>query len=155
MSPDRSGPLRRIRHAATTFLLVATGALFAADGWPGYGWDGLSIWLVRAKVLAWSAELPAAFFREPQLVQGHWDYPLLLPALLAWFARFAGRLLEGSEPVLRLLASNPFPDAPPRVIRSRVHRYRFAPATTRAHTGRWWIREEPGAPFCPPLRAER
>jgi hypothetical protein len=75
--------------ALASLLLVATGATLAADGWPGYGWDGLSIWLVRAKVLAWSAELPVELFREPQLVQGHWDYPLLLPALLAWFARFA------------------------------------------------------------------
>jgi hypothetical protein len=69
-------------------LLVAAGAALGR-GWPGYGWDGLSIWLVRAKVLARSSELPVALFREPLLVQGHWDYPLLLPALLAWFARAA------------------------------------------------------------------
>jgi hypothetical protein len=31
-----------------------------------------------------------------------------------WFLRFCQRLLEGSEPVLALLASNPFPRAPPR-----------------------------------------
>ena len=91
--PSRGGPVRGAFSLAAlaiaSLLLVATGATLAADGWPGYGWDGLSIWLVRAKVLAQSAELPAALFREPQLVQGHWDYPLLLPALLAWFARFA------------------------------------------------------------------
>ena len=89
--PSHAGPARGALSLAalaiTSLLLVATGATLAADGWPGYGWDGLSIWLVRAKVLAWSDELPAALFREPQLVQGHWDYPLLLPALLAWFAR--------------------------------------------------------------------
>ena len=85
--------------AAASLLLVATGRALA-DGWPGYGWDGLSIWLVRAKVLAHSAELPAALFREPQLVQGHWDYPLLLPALLAWFARLAD--LEVRELALAL-----------------------------------------------------
>ena len=72
-----------------------------------------------------------------------------------WFSRFAERLLEGSEPVLRLLESNPFPDALPREIRSSVHRYRLAPAPLRRRTGQWWIREEPGRPFCPPFRAKR
>jgi hypothetical protein len=82
--------------ALAAALLVAAGAALAR-GWPGYGWDGLSIWLVRAKVLARSDVLPLALFREPLLAHGHWDYPLLLPALLAWFARIA-------ELELRLLA---------------------------------------------------
>jgi hypothetical protein len=73
---------------AAALLAAITGALLA-QGWPGYGWDGLSIWIVRAKVLAQSAEFPAALFREPSLERGHWDYPLLLPALVGWFARLA------------------------------------------------------------------
>lgn len=74
--------------AAAAGLAATSGALLA-QGWPGYGWDGLSIWLVRTKVIAESAELPVALFREPSLARGHWDYPLLLPSLLAWFARLA------------------------------------------------------------------
>lgn len=70
-------------------LLVRTGVVLAR-GWPGYGWDGLSIWLLRAKLLILRDELPAALFSEPLIVGSHWDYPLLLPALLAWLARGAG-----------------------------------------------------------------
>jgi hypothetical protein len=114
----------------------------------------------RAYEFRWK---PGRLDRAPAFVAPHQprlDWEMWFAALRGcrrspWFARFAARLREGSEPVLRLLASNPFPEAPPRVIRSRVHRYRFAPAATREQTGRWWIREEPGAPFCPPLRAER
>ena len=91
--------------AVASLLLVLTGRALGAEGWPGYGWDGLSIWLVRAKVLAQSASLPAALFREPQLVQGHWDYPLLLPALLAWFARVGGLELRELAWALGLVAA--------------------------------------------------
>jgi hypothetical protein len=60
-----------------------------ADGWPGYGWDGFAIWLLRAKVLVQSEVVPAELFREPALVESHWDYPLAFPALIAWVARGA------------------------------------------------------------------
>lgn len=83
-------------RAATLALLVAACvfplgvALELAQGWPGYEWDGLVIWLVRARVLAQSDVFPARLFGDPYLAQGHWDYPLLMPALLAWFARLGG-----------------------------------------------------------------
>jgi hypothetical protein len=106
---------------------------------------------------------PGRLDRAPGFVAPHQprlDWEMWFAALRGcrrspWFARFAGRLLEGSEPVLRLLDSNPFPDAPPRAIRSTVYRYRFAAPGIRERTGRWWIREEPGAPFCRPFRARR
>lgn len=90
--------------ALAVALLVATGASLAR-GWPGYGWDGLSIWLVRAKVLARSDALPLALFREPLLAHGHWDYPLLLPALLAGFARAAELQLHELALPLALVAA--------------------------------------------------
>jgi hypothetical protein len=104
---------------------------------------------------------PGRLDRAPAFVAPHQprlDWEMWFAALRGcrrspWFARFARRLLEGSEPVLALLESNPFPGAPPRAIRSTVHRYRFAPPALRRRTGRWWIREEPGAPFCPTFRA--
>ena len=44
--------------------------------------------------------------------------------------------------IFSLLANDPFPDGPPRFIRARFYRYRFAPL--RDPTGRWWIREPVG-----------
>ncbi len=66
-----------------------------------------------------------------------------------WFLAFQARLLQGSAPVLGLLASNPFPDSPPREIRSRIALYHFADAATRRR-GLWWERGA-DAPYCPPL----
>ena len=54
-----------------------------------------------------------------------------------WFQAFCQKLLNGSPAVVRLLAHNPFPDAPPRFLRATLYRYRFAPSGT----GRWWTRE--------------
>jgi len=75
--------------AAVAAGLVVVGEILA-EGWPGYGWDGVAIWLVRARVLAESDALPTALFSEPLLREGHWDYPLALPALMAWYARVGG-----------------------------------------------------------------
>jgi hypothetical protein len=90
--------------AAACGLLVAAGATLA-QGWPGYGWDGLSIWLLRARVLAQRDALPAELFASPQIAGSHWDYPLLQPALLAWLARGAGLgVHQLSLPLAALLA---------------------------------------------------
>ncbi|UYP20001.1 lipase maturation factor family protein [Rhodococcus sp. Z13] len=59
-----------------------------------------------------------------------------------WFPRFVGKLLENDPDTLRLLRHNPFPDAPPRRIRARMFRYRFATRGERRATGQWWMREE-------------
>lgn len=56
-----------------------------------------------------------------------------------WFVNFLWRLLEGSPPVLALLASNPFPDHPPKYVRATLYDYRFA--DERTARGRWWVRE--------------
>jgi hypothetical protein len=52
--------------------------------------------------------------------------------------------LEGSPSVLALLASNPFPDHPPKYLRAMMYDYRFATPEQRASTGRWWVRESRG-----------
>ncbi len=59
----------------------------------------------------------------------------------AWFIRFQRRLLEGSPEVLRLLETNPFPDAPPRYIRAVLYDYRFTDWETRREQGTWWTRK--------------
>ncbi len=67
-----------------------------------------------------------------------------------WYLGFAKRLLENSEPVTRLLAENPFPDSPPKYLRSRLFKYRFASWSEKRETGDWWVRE-PAGTFCPTL----
>jgi hypothetical protein len=71
-----------------------------------------------------------------------------------WFVQFLERLLEGSPPVLGLLAENPFPGHPPRYVRSRVWDYHFTSRAERAQSGNWW-RREPRGPYCPVLSLTR
>ena len=59
-----------------------------------------------------------------------------------WFIRTAICLLEGKSDVTRLFARNPFPERPPRYIRSIVYRYRFTTAAERAQSGAWWKRQD-------------
>jgi hypothetical protein len=64
-----------------------------------------------------------------------------------WFQSLMLRLLEGSPPVLALLDSNPFPDRPANYVRAKLYDYRFADRSTRAATGRWWVRRLEGLYF--------
>ncbi len=66
-----------------------------------------------------------------------------------WFSNFCVRLLQGSPDVLALLASNPFPDAPPRYVRAISYDYRFTTAAERHATGAWWVRT-PAPDYLPP-----
>jgi hypothetical protein len=67
---------------------------------------------------------------------GSWEEP--------WFIGFLHRLLEGSPPVLSLLAVNPFPDHPPKYVRAALYDYRFADPATHTATGQWWVRRKEG-----------
>ncbi|AJF68479.1 lipase maturation factor family protein [Streptomyces vietnamensis] len=68
-----------------------------------------------------------------------------------WFGPFVERLLEGDRDTLRLLAHNPFPDAPPVLVRARLYRYRYTTWRELRETGAWWhrtlVRE-----YLPPVR---
>jgi predicted DCC family thiol-disulfide oxidoreductase YuxK len=77
---------------------------------------------------------------QPRLDWQMWFAALSGPRRQPWFAAFLYRLLEGSPPVLALLASNPFPDGPPAYVRATLYDYRFAEAEQRATTGQWWVR---------------
>ena len=57
-----------------------------------------------------------------------------------WLPRFLQALLAGDEPVLSLLRSNPFPDAPPRYVRAQLYWYRYTNRAERRATGAWWQR---------------
>ncbi|HZI89983.1 MAG TPA: lipase maturation factor family protein, partial [Candidatus Polarisedimenticolia bacterium] len=92
---------------------------------------------------------PGDVTRPPGFVAPHQprlDWQMWFAALSdyrneGWLVAFCERLLRGSAPVLRLLRSNPFPEGPPRFVRSVVYKYRFTDGKTRRATGAWWSRE--------------
>jgi len=101
---------------------------------------------------------PGGVTRRPAFVTPHMprlDWQMWFAALgdvrrEPWFLSFCKRLLEGSPPVLDLLARNPFPEGPPHFVRATVYDYHFTDAATRRRTGAWWRREYRG-PYCPVL----
>jgi hypothetical protein len=103
---------------------------------------------------------PGALDRRPRFTTPHLprlDWQMWFAALgncsnEFWLHAFFRRLLEGDPVVSELLAANPFPDAPPRYLRSTVWEYRFAPPAER-HRGVWWTRESVG-PYCPTVTLE-
>ena len=95
---------------------------------------------------------PGDVMRPPPVVEPHQprlDWQMWFAALgnyqqSPWFVNFMIRLLQ--EPsVLRLLARNPFPKAPPKYVRARTYLYQFTHSGERA----WWTREERGMYFPP------
>jgi hypothetical protein len=75
-----------------------------------------------------------------------WFAAMSSPDRYPWTLRFVWKLLHNDAGTLSLLASDPFPDAPPRSVRARLYVYRFAPADS----GRWWDRQLLGD-WLPPL----
>jgi hypothetical protein len=57
-----------------------------------------------------------------------------------WFLHFVMRLLQGSQPVLQLLERNPFPEGPPKFIKSVLYDYHFSDWGSRD----WWQAKEVG-----------
>ncbi len=104
---------------------------------------------------------PGDLERRPGFVAPHQprlDWQMWFAALVdfrevPWFLRFCEKLLLGSEPVLRLMRENPFPDSPPRYLRAVVYRYRFTDPAERRSRGAWWRRERLGL-YCPVLTLE-
>jgi hypothetical protein len=43
--------------------------------------------------------------------------------------------------VVGLLTNGPFPDGPPKLIRMKLHQYRFTDSAEGKATGDWWHRE--------------
>ena len=62
-----------------------------------------------------------------------------------WVLSTEARLMENSEPVLRLFAGNPFAKKSPIAVRAIAWQYWFTTAEERARTGAWWRRELLGA----------
>jgi hypothetical protein len=83
---------------------------------------------LRLDWLMWFAAMPSYYF-DP------------------WYIHLLQRLLQGDPATLALLKSNPFPDKPPRLIRSSYYRYRYTTPEERRQTGMWWHRELTGSYF--------
>jgi lipase maturation factor 1 len=98
---------------------------------------------------------PGPLNRAPGIVepfQPRLDWQMWFAALSnyrqnPWLIRFMQRLLEGSAPVLDLLAYNPFSEKPPKFVRAIVYDYRFTNFAERRKTGDWWKREPKGTYF--------
>jgi lipase maturation factor 1 len=96
---------------------------------------------------------PGPLEQRPRFVEPHQprlDWQMWFAALdqfnrTTWFQAFLLRLLEGSPEVLALLASNPFPDHPPKYLRATLYDYRFTDLTTRRASHAWWSRSRRGA----------
>jgi hypothetical protein len=64
-----------------------------------------------------------------------------------WFSNFMIRLLQGSPEATALLASNPFPNVPPRYVRAVAYDYHFTDFAAHKGAGDWWRREPKGLYF--------
>lgn len=58
-----------------------------------------------------------------------------------WLRMLIAKLLVNDRRVLRLLRTNPFPDAPPRYVRALLYRYEFTEWAELRRTGAWWRRD--------------
>jgi len=88
---------------------------------------------------------------QPRLDWQIWFAAMATPSQYPWTLHFVWKLLQGDRGVLRLLANDPFPEAPPRWVRARFYRYRFA--DPEDPSGAWWSRELLGD-WLPPLSVE-
>jgi hypothetical protein len=78
---------------------------------------------------------------QPRLDWQMWFAAMEKPAADSWFAKFMGKLKEGSPQVMSLLEVNPFPEKPPVYLRALLYRYSYTTREQRAATGHIWQRE--------------
>jgi hypothetical protein len=78
---------------------------------------------------------------QPRLDWQMWFAALGTPRQAPWIFDLVQALLEGREPVLRLVDA-PFQGQTPKSIRILSYRYRFTTAKERAATGNWWHVED-------------
>jgi len=85
---------------------------------------------------------------QPRLDWQMWFAALAPCQASPWLERFLVRLREGSPQVRGLLASDPFGDEPPRLLRTVLYEYRFSDPAQARRGGEWWERRRLGL-FCP------
>ncbi|MGB1109205.1 MAG: lipase maturation factor family protein [Gammaproteobacteria bacterium] len=95
----------------------------------------------RFKPDALDGGLPWIIPHQPRLDWQMW-FAVLGPADRSpWLTGFLRGLLLNREPVLGLLAHNPFPGQAPQFIRFDLYRYRFTTPEERERTGNTWQRD--------------
>jgi hypothetical protein len=88
---------------------------------------------------------------QPRFAWQIWFAAMSTPEHYPWTLHLVWKLLHNDPGTLSLLATNPFPDDPPRWVRARLYRYAFAPPDDPE--GRWWQRTLVGT-WLPPLSAD-
>jgi hypothetical protein len=78
-----------------------------------------------------------------------WFAAMPSPYYDPWFIHLVERVLQGDRATLALMKGNPFPDAPPRLVRATYYRYHFTTPAEHRNTGCWWRREQVGVYFPP------
>ena len=76
-----------------------------------------------------------------------------VPGYSRWFFNFIQRLLTNDRALLSLMGPNPFPDAPPALIRALFYRYRYTTPEQKRRSGAWWSRQLLGT-YMPPMSIE-
>ena len=69
-----------------------------------------------------------------------WFIPLSPGMTGTWFPALVARLLQNDGPTLSLMAGNPFPNGPPKLIRATVYEYRFTTFDERLASHNVWAR---------------
>ena len=90
--------------------------------------------------------------------QPRFDWNLWFASLGPWQdSRFVvwteERLIKNNGAVLELFAKNPFPNSPPREVRSVIYQYWFTDLRTKKVNGTWWRRELLGE-YAPALQRQ-
>ncbi len=96
---------------------------------------------------------PGDVYRRPPMIeplQPRLDWQMWFAALgnyqeNPWVLNLMVRLMQQKQPVVRLLARDPFPQTPPHFMRALLYEYRFTTLAERRATGAWWSRELRGA----------
>lgn len=81
---------------------------------------------------------------QPRIDWQAWFLPLGSYRYDTWFDNFIYHLLLGSPEVLALLRFNPFPNTPPRYIRTVLYEYEFSSFLEKKEHGWWWRRTRHG-----------
>lgn len=79
-----------------------------------------------------------------------WFAPFSSCEFNPWLYHLLQKLLQGDKAALSLLRTDPFPDGPPKHIRSTRYEYHFTTPEERKTTGAIWKRTLIG-PYCPTL----
>ena len=152
LAPPEPDALARLRGALAPFHLASGYGLFAVMTTERreleiLGSDDQREW--RPYVFRWKPGPPERAPRFAPLHMPRLDWQMWFAALgrcgeSRWLEGLFVRLLEGEPAVLALFAENPFPERPPRYLRTDAYLYEF----TRAGEPGWW-RRTPLGPFCP------